>query len=190
MSESPTETTREDITPGELALRDALADHGEDLAAALEHTDQLEAILETAVLVIASADEDDVDEITDSIVSLIEAVDGLATEQSVALADAIGEHGEDAASALETVLRLERNGSLDELVTLAETLSDLSMDDDAVRGLNRLMRAVGEAEADSEPVGLLGALRAMRTADARTGLGYLLAIVREQGRSLRGDGQR
>lgn len=174
-----------DGTGGEEALRDALDEHGAELAAALSHTEQVEDLIETVILVVASADEEEVEHVTDSLVALANAVDGLATEESVALAEAIGERGDDAAAALETVLRLEREDELGNLVDLAGTLSALDLDEESVEGLNRLLDAVGEAERDHEPVGLLGGLRAARTPDVRAGLGYLLAVVRARGRRLR-----
>ena len=173
-------------SPGEAALREALAEHGEEVAGALDHADRLGEAIDAAVLTVASADDDEVEYVTESIVSLIRAVDGLSTEGAATLAGIVGENGEEAASALETLLRLERDGSLDDLVALAEAASELELDDDAVCGLNRLLGAVGEAERGAEPVGLLGALRSIRTPEGRAGLGYLLEIVRAQGRSLRG----
>lgn len=168
-------------TPGEEALREAIAEHGEDFAAALEHADHVKDLLDTAILVIASADEDEVERVTESLTSLIAAGDALSTEETAALAGAVGDNADDLAGALETLVRLERNGTLDEFAALAETASALELDEESVRGLNRLLGAVGEAERDPEPVGFLGVLRAARTPDVRAGLGYLLGVVRSLG---------
>jgi uncharacterized protein YjgD (DUF1641 family) len=68
---------------------------------------------------------------------------------------------------------------------LARTGSRLGAvaDPDAVRGLTRLVRAVGGAEtADHDPVGTVGLLRATRDRDVRAGLGSLLALARAVGR--------
>lgn len=186
-SESGSAGDPEGTSPGEAALRAALAEHGEELAGALDHAEAVGELVDLVVLTIATADEDEVERVTESLASLVKAVDGLSTEESVALAEAVGENAADAAGALETVLRLERDGHLDDLVSLAGTFAALDVDDDAVGSVGRLLGAAAEAESASEPVGLVGFVRAMRSADVRAGLGYLLALVRATGRSLRED---
>ena len=222
-------------TDGEAALRAALAEHGEDIAEAIDKTDEAGDILTTAVLAAATANEADVEYVTESTVNLVEAVDGLSTEETAALATAVGEDADDLAAALETVLALQREGHLDDLVTvatafseslsagevenlaemverdgpdivaaldtvielqregdldalveLAGTLSALEVDADAARGLNTALAALGEAERESEPVGLLGAIRQLGGRDARAGLGYLVTVLKAKGRRLRG----
>lgn len=212
---------------GEAALRRALDAHGEDLAAAVERTDELDDALATAILVAASADEAEVERITDSAANLVEAADGLTTDGAAALATELGENADDLSEALDTVLALQREGTLDDLATLAgalsteqaealsatldeegtdlaaaldlvldlqrsgelddlvslaRTFSALDVDEDTARGLNDLLGAVGEAERESEPVGLFGAVKELRTADARAGLGYLVATLKALGR--------
>lgn len=176
----------DELSPGEAALREALAEHGEEIGAALEHADEAKEALDTVVLTVASADEDEVEYVTEAIVNLVDAVDGLSTAESAALAETVGENGEDLASALETVIRLERDGSLDDLAALAGTLSALEVDEDGVRGATRLLGAIGEAERGSEPVSALGLLRGLRTPDARAGVGYLFSVLRAVGRGFRG----
>lgn len=219
---------------GEAALREALAAHGDELAAVVDSTDELQDVLRTAILVAAAADEEDVDHLTASTANLVRAADGLSTEEAAALATEVGENADDLSDALDTVLALQREGHLDDLVTiatafsgslsssevaelaemleendtdivealdllldlqredhladlveLARTLSSLEVDEETVDGLNSLLAAVGEAERESEPVGVLGLFRRLRTPDVRAGLGYLVAIVRAQGRRLR-----
>lgn len=172
---------------GEEAIRAALAEHGEDVAAAIERTDDVKAVVDLAILTIASADDDEVDQVTDSIANLLLAVDGLSTDGSVALAEAVGESGEELARALEMVVRLEREGDLDGLVELAEAVSAVTVDEGSVSGLDRLARAASEAEDRAEPVGLLGFLRGVRSREGRAGLGYLLAVLRGLGRDARED---
>jgi uncharacterized protein YjgD (DUF1641 family) len=118
------------------------------------------------------------------------------------------ERGDDLAAALETLVALQRAGTLDELVGLVDALSlltaaleddmvaelartgsrlgevaDEAADPDAVRGLTRLVRAMGDAETEaSEPVGPVGLVRATRDPEVRAGLGYLLAVARGVGR--------
>ena len=143
-----------DRSAGEEAIRAAIAEHGEDVASAIEHTDEIGEVLDLAILTIASADDDEVDYVTDSIVNLVQAADGLSTEGSVALAEAVGESGEELTHALEMVVRLAG--------------------------------AVGAAEQDAEPVGVLGFVRGATSAEGRAGLGYLLEVLRALGRGGRG----
>lgn len=173
---------REGDGEGEAALRAALDEHGGDLAAAVQRTDELSELLTTAILVIASADEDELEHVTESTANLVEAADGITTAEAADLAGDVGENAGDLATVLETLLELEREGHLEDLVALSKQLSALEMDDDAIAGANTLLSAVGAAERQSEPVGLLGALRALRGADARAGLGYLVGILKAIGR--------
>lgn len=183
--EGGTEGKAEAKGKGEAALREALDERGEDLAAAVEATDELSDVLATAVLVVASADEDEIAHVTESTANLLQAADGLSTEETAALARQVGTNADDLATVLETLLAVEREGHLDELVGLARQLSALEVEPEAVAGANTFLAAVADAERDAEPVGLLGALRELRTADARAGLGYLVAILKAQGRRVR-----
>lgn len=183
--ESATKGGREERGDGEAALRDALAEHGGDLAEAVEATDELDDVLTTAVLILASADEAEIDHVTESTANLVEAADGISTAEAADLAGDVGESADDLAAVLETLLDLQREGHLEELVELAERLSALEMEPEAVAGANTFLAAVADAEDDAEPVGLLGALRQLRSADARAGLGYLLEILKATGRRRR-----
>lgn len=167
---------------GEEAIRAALAEHGEDVAAAIERTDEVKEVVDLAILTIASADDGEVDHVTDSIANLVRAADGLSTEGSVALAEAVGESGGELTRALEMVVRLEREDKLDGLFELAEAVSGATVDEGAVAGLDRFAGAVSAAEEEAEPVGVLGFLRGVRSREGRAGLGYLLAILRALGR--------
>jgi uncharacterized protein YjgD (DUF1641 family) len=184
--ESATHGARERTNgDGTEKLEAALDGHGEDLAAAVERTDELQEFLTTAVLIVASADDEEVEHVTDSTANLVRAVDGLTTEGAAALAENLGEDAGDLAEALEMVLELQREGHLEELVELAKLASALELDEEGIQGLNTVLGAVGDAQRDSEPVGLLGALRRLRGRDARAGLGYLVALLRAQGRRIR-----
>jgi uncharacterized protein YjgD (DUF1641 family) len=79
-------------------------------------------------------------------------------------------------------LELQRAGHLEELLELGATASALDLDDEGVAALNDLLGAAGDARRDAEPVGLVGAFRAVRGADARAGLGYLMSLLRALGR--------
>lgn len=166
------------------SLRAALAEHDEDLAAAVETTDELADVLATAIVVAAALDEDDLEHLTDSTSNLVTAADGLTTDEAAALADDLGENAEDLSAALEAVLRLQRAGKLDDLVGLAETLSTLDIDQETADGLNAILGAVGVAQREPTPVSVLGLLEGFRSRDARRGLGYLLSFLKALGRRL------
>jgi len=236
--ETATKGGREDGTTaeGEAALRAALAEHGDEIAGVVETTDELDDLLTTAILVIASADDGAVEHVTESTANLVKAADGLSTDGTAELAANLGENADDLSVTVDTVLQLQREGHLDDivtvatafsdslsaseveelattleengddlvaaldvvlelhrddqladLVTLAETFSGIEADADTVRGLNGVLAAVGEAERESEPVGVLGLFKRLRGRDARAGLGYLVALLRALGRRLRND---
>lgn len=107
--------TRDD---GEAALWAALAE-GDSAATA----DEMNDIFTTAILIAASADERDVDHITESSANLIEAADGLTTAEIADLAHEVGANAGELSATLETVLRLERDGHLDDLVTITTAFS-------------------------------------------------------------------
>lgn len=176
---------------GEAALRAALAEYGDEYAAAVEHTDELVEVLETAILVVASADDEDVEHVTDSLVALTNAVDALTTDETVALAERVGEDGDELAAMTGRLVALERSGDLEELLALAELAAELELDGDTIHGMNRVFAAVGDAEgrpeSDRESVGLLGLVRSLRTRDVRAGLGYGIAVVKALGRNRRAD---
>jgi len=219
---------------GRAALEDALAAHGDDLAAAIEQSDELADAITTAILVIASANDKEIEHVTESAANLVAAADGLSTDDAAELAGELGENadtlsesldvvvefqqaghlddlvtvaaafteslspeeveelstmlednGTELVAALDTVLELQREGHLDDLVDTAKTLSVLEIDEDAARGMNEFFGAIGEAQRDSEPVGPLGALSVLLNRDARFGLGYLVRLLKAQGRRIR-----
>jgi len=219
---------------GEKQIREVLDVHGDDLAAALDRTDEVADLVETTILILASADDDEIDHLTESIGNVVDAADGLSTEEAAALATSVGENGEDLSAtvdtllefqqegrlddfatiasafseslspeeveelatmleengaetveALDVVLDLHREGQLDDLVDLAKVVSTLEIDADTAAGMNTFLGAIGEAQRESEPVGLLGFVSGMRSRDARAGLGYLLALLKAQGRRVR-----
>lgn len=119
---------------GEKALRAVIEEYGDDYAAAAEYTDELEDILETAMLVLASADDEEVGYVTDSMVTLVEAADAVSTDGTVALAEGVGENAGELAELLEAVGRLQHQGHVDMFVRLAETLS-ASLDEEEAEEL-------------------------------------------------------
>ncbi len=177
-------TTGDARSPGEAALRDAIEEHGEEVASVLDRSDEASELIDTVVLMIASADEEDIEYLASALSSLVRTADGAATEETVALAEYVGENGAEATETLDKLLELDRQGTLDDLLKLGETVSELEVDDDSVETLNSLLASVEEAKAEAEPTGVLGAVRSVRGRDARAGLGYLLALLRATGRRL------
>lgn len=177
----PAEGGTDAMSDGEQALREAIDENGEQLASVLEQTDQFGDLLETAILVIASAEDEEVERVTESLVNLVAAGDALTSDQAADLVEIIENDGDHVVEALETVLELQRRDQLEDLIELASTLSALEVDDDAAAGLNRLVGAVSDAERKSDPVGPIGFARGLLGRDARKGLGYLLAVLRSLG---------
>lgn len=189
---------------GAEALSAVLASHGDDLAAAVERTDELGDLLTTAVVVAASADEDDLDHVTDSTANFVAAADDLTTDEVAALAEQLGEDAdslsaalsvlteleregdlEAAVDALDTVLELQRADRLDDLVDLADTLGTLDIDADTAAGLDTLLSAVGTANRRAEPVGIVGVGRSLWQSDTRAGVGFALELLSALGRRAR-----
>ncbi|WP_276273253.1 DUF1641 domain-containing protein [Haloarcula litorea] len=185
------------------------------LVAASADEDELEHVTDSAANLVEAADGlstegaaelatqlgEDADDLSESLATVVALqreghVDDLATvatafteslspEEVEELATMLEENGSDLVDALDVVLELQRSGDLAALVETAQTLSALELDEDAVEGMNSFVGAIGEAQRESEPVGLLGALSALRTRDARAGLGYLVTLLKAQGRRLR-----
>jgi uncharacterized protein YjgD (DUF1641 family) len=208
MSES-SDTAQEAFDATEYdSLEAAIAENPEAVAAFVRRLDAVNELLDAVALGTEALEDDMVAELASTAATLAEAGDGLATEETVRLAAVVGESGDDLAAALETLVELQRAGTLDELVGLVDALSlltaaleddmvaelartgsrlgevaDEAADPEAVRGLTRLVRAVGDAEgAEPERVGALGLVRATRDPAVRAGLGYLLALARAVGR--------
>lgn len=113
----------------------------------------------------------------------------------------------DLAEALETIARLQRTGTLDDLASMADMLAlltaattdematelsatggrlmevaDTAAEDDVAGGLEDALAAVGDASAeDPERVGLVGLLRATRDPEVQAGLGFVIALARALG---------
>jgi uncharacterized protein YjgD (DUF1641 family) len=207
-------------TDGEMpeALREALVDHDAHLAAAVESTDELVDVLTTAIIVAASADDEELEHVSDSASNLLDIADGLTTDEVAALTENLGEdaddvadlltvaaalgaslspseverlssmvedNGSDLVDALDVLLDLHEEGTLTDLLDLAETLSTLDIDDDTAEGLNTVLGAVGEAQRESEPLTLSGLFGDLRSADFRAGVGYLLSLLSALGRRVR-----
>lgn len=184
-------------------LADAIAENPEAVARFVERLDAVNELIDVLALGEAAMDDEMAASLAGTASTLAESADGLATEETVALATAAGRNGDDLAAALETVAEMQASGTLEDLADLAQvaSLATAAMDDEMVTsladtgssvaeladaasdegtrdGVSTLLGAVGDAEtADPEPVGVLGLARATRDPEVKAGLGYLLALA-------------
>lgn len=140
--ETATNGARETTNDSGAALEEALRAHGDDLAGIIESTDELDEILTTTILIAASADRSELDHITSSTANLIEAIDGLSTEETATLATDIGENADELSASLDTILELQRQGHLDDLVIVATAFAE-SLSAEEVEELSMLLEESG-----------------------------------------------
>jgi uncharacterized protein YjgD (DUF1641 family) len=190
-------------------LERAIAENPEAVAGFVRRLDAVNELLDVLALGESALTDEMARDLADTSATLAESADGLATEETVTLAETTGENGADLAAATESLLVLQRTGALEELVELAEvgSLVTAALDDEMVRslaatgaglgelaetaatdetrdGLETLLDGVETAERESpEQVGPVGLLRASRDPDVQYGLGYLLTIAGAIGRS-------
>lgn len=129
-------------TDGAAALTAAIDAHGEDLAAVIERTDELNDALTTAIIVLATADEEELEYVTNSAANLIQAADGLSTEGSAALATELGKNADDLSESLDTVVTLQRDGHLDDLAMIATAFAN-SLSSNEVEELSAILEDNG-----------------------------------------------
>ncbi|WP_137284235.1 DUF1641 domain-containing protein [Halorussus salinisoli] len=189
------------------ALEAAIAENPEEVADFVDRLGLVSELLDATELVTVAADDRMVADTANTAATLAEAADGLATEETARLSESVGESGDELADALETLVRLQRQGTLDELAQLAEVVPLLSgaMDDEMVtnlahsgtalgevadtaadpetaQGLQTMLAAVGEANEESpERVGPVGLVKTVRDPEVQQGLGFLLAMARALG---------
>jgi len=144
-----------------------------------ENADQLSDSLETIVALQREGHVDDLAMVATAL------TDSLSPAELEELATMLEESGGDLVDALDVVLDLQREGDLEALVDTAQALSVLDLDPDSVAAMNSLVGALGQAQRETEPMGLLGTVSALRSADVRAGLGYLVSVLRALGRSVR-----
>jgi uncharacterized protein YjgD (DUF1641 family) len=199
-SDTDTEAARE-------ALEDAVAENPEEVVAFVERLGLVNDLLDTTSLATAALDDRMVMELSETSSLLMESADGLATPETARLASSVGENAEDLDDALQTLVRLQQSGTLDELAQLADGVSlataalddemiqtlartgsrlgevvDTAAEPETVRGINRALHAVGEAGSeDPEPIGAVGLVRALRDEEVRRGMGFLVALARGLG---------
>jgi uncharacterized protein YjgD (DUF1641 family) len=189
------------------AVREAIAEHPEAVAGLLRRSGQLTTLLDAVALIEDAADDRMVDGMAADATHLGLAASELADAGTVELGASVGANGPALAAAIERIAALERSGSLDRVVELADALAlvtdamddgmvesvaatgtslgevaTTAADEDVQRGLTRTLEAVGRAETgDRQPVGAVGLVRALRDPEVKAGLGYLLAVARELG---------
>ncbi|EMA57844.1 DUF1641 domain-containing protein [Halorubrum lipolyticum] len=189
-------------------LESIVAENPEAVAAFVDRLDAVNELLDVVALGEGALTDEMVVELAGTASTLAESADGLATDETVALAETVGGNGAELQEAMETLITLQRSGTLDELAEVAEVgslataalddemvrslagtgaalgeVADTAADDDARDGLKTLLAGVGTAQrSDPEPVGALGLARAVRDPEIRYGLGYVLAISKAIGR--------
>ncbi len=202
-----------DRATGSTELEEAIAENPEAVAGLVRRLDAVNELLDVLALGESALTDEMARDVADTTATLAESADGLATDETAALAEAVGENGAELRRALESIVALQRSGTLEELMELAEvaSLGTAALDDEMVRslaetgsglgelaqdaadddtreGLETMLRGVGAAERDPpERVGLVGLLRRSRDPDVQHGLGYLLAVAGAIGQSRNGD---
>ena len=190
-------------------LEAAIAENPEAVAEFVERLDAVNELLDVLALGEGALTDEMVVELSGTAATLAESADGLATEETATLAETVGANGEELAAAVETILTLQRSGTLEELAEVAEVASLLTaaLDDEMVRslagtgsslgeiadtaaeddtrdGLQTVLSGVGAAEgSEPEPVGPVGLLRQIRDPEVQYGLGFVFAIAKAIGRS-------
>ncbi|WP_411962761.1 DUF1641 domain-containing protein [Haloferax sp. YSMS24] len=222
MSDSSTETTEqrpeEPTESGESpqadevrnALETAVAEHPDEVLAFVERLGLLNELIDATSLATSAMDDEMVTKLAGTSSLLMESADGLATREMSHLAGEVGENAGELESALQKLVRLEQDGTLDELAQAADaiTLATSAMDDemvmklaktgsslgevadtasdpDTVRAIQTMLRAMGEA--GSEPpkrTGTIGMVRQLRDPEVQRGMNFLLALARGIGADL------
>jgi len=196
--------------PDDLDFESLVAENPEEVARLLERLDEVNELLDVASLVTAAADDEMVQSVTETGTNLGMAADGMATEEFVQLGDAVGENADDLAEGLEALAQLQRTGTLDDLLELAQIASlltaamddemvmslsnlgsqlggvaDTAAEEDVSRGLEEVLHAVGDATSEEvEPVGAIGLAKAIRDPEVKAGLGVALSLLKALGHNV------
>jgi len=195
-----------DGAPEELTA--AIEENPEAFATFIRNLDTVNELLEVADLGTSAMDDEMVTELARTGERLAESADAAATDETVALASAVGENGETLGEAIEALARLQQSGALDDVVELAElaSLATSAMDDEMVASLagtgsslgeladtaakdhtrsalDTVLGALGDADS-SGPIDLEGLWDGIRSGDILTGVRYALSIVRSLGRAV------
>ena len=190
-------------------LESIVAENPEAVAAFVDRLDAVNELLDVVSLGESALTDEMVVDLAGTASTLAESADGLATDETVDLAAAVGSNGDELREAMETLTELQRSGALDELAELAQvgSLATAALDDEMVRSLAGTGSALGEVadtaadedtrdgvktmldgvgaahRSEPEPVGALGLARSIRDPEIQYGLGYVLAVSKAIGRS-------
>ena len=128
------------------ALAAAIEENPEEVARFLERLDAVNDLLDVLDLGMGAMDDEMVESLAQTGGTLAESADGLATRETVQLADAVGANGGELAEAMETVVALQRSGTLDDLAAIADVvaLASGALDDEMVETLAARGTALGE----------------------------------------------
>ncbi|WP_248299487.1 DUF1641 domain-containing protein [Halorhabdus amylolytica] len=210
MSDSETAAT-DDGTNVSADLESLVEDNPEEVARLLDRLGLVNDLLDAADVATSAMDDEMVQSLAGTGTNLAMAADGMATDETVELGEAVGENADDLAEGVEKVAELQRTGTLDDLLEVAEIASlasaamddemvmslastgsrlgevaDTAADDDVARGLEDVLAALGEATSeDPEQIGAIGLLKATRDPDVQAGLGLVIAIARALGQQTR-----
>jgi len=188
-------------------LEAAIAENPEAVADFIERLDAVNELLDVVDLGTSAMTDEMVVELSGTAETLAASADGIATDETVGLAESVGANGGELQEALDTLVDLQRSGTLDELGELGDVVSlgTSAMTDDMVRslaatgsslgeladtaaqdetrdGLAAMLNSVAAAEqAETVAVGPVGLMKAIRDPEIQHGLGYLLAIAKALG---------
>ncbi|MFD1642143.1 DUF1641 domain-containing protein [Halohasta litorea] len=188
-------------------LEAAIAENPEAVAEFVKRLDAVNELLDVVDLGTSAMTDEMVVELSGTAETLAASADGIATDETVGLAESVGENGGELQEALDTLVELQRSGTLDELAELGDVVSlgTAAMTDDMVRslaatssslgevadtaaqdetrdGLTAMLNSVSAAEqAETVAVGPVGLMKAIRDPEIQHGLGYLLAIAKALG---------
>jgi uncharacterized protein YjgD (DUF1641 family) len=194
---------------GREQLEAAIEENPEAVAEFVDRLDAVNELLDVMALGEEAMTDEMVVELADTGSTLAESADGLATEETVRLAEGVGANGDELADAMETLVELQRSGALDELAELADVLSlatdamtdemvvslagtgsslgelaDTAAEPDTRDGLARLLSAVGTAErTEPESPSTLALVKSLRDDDVKQGMGYVVALAKAIGAS-------
>ncbi|WP_136717139.1 DUF1641 domain-containing protein [Halorientalis salina] len=200
----PEASVDEELPPD---VKEAIAENPEEVARFLGHLGEVNDLLDGTAVATSALDDEMIMSLTGTANDLGAAADGMATDELAQLGEATGENAGDLADAIETLARLQRSGTLDDVLALADTLSlvtaamddemvmnltatgsrlgelaDTAADDDVASGLESMLAAVGEASGEAaESPGLRGLVGTLRDPDTQRGMGFLLALANALG---------
>jgi len=214
MSDSADEPT-DDVAGAEpdrpADLESLIEDNPEEVARFLDRLDLVNDLLDATAVATSAMDDEMVQSLSGTGTNLAMAADGMATEETVRLGETVGENADELAEGVEKVAELQRTGTFDDLLEMAELasllrgaaddemimslastgtrvgeLADTATDEDVARGLDDVLTALGEAAGEEpEEIGAIGLLKATRDPDVKAGLGVVIALARALGQQTR-----